>query len=57
MPVKELSLNADETQFVCILAALPRQNYARKKAKSYSNTSEQLLEICCKDKNLLQRPR
>ena len=31
-------------------------NYARKKAKSYSETSEQLLEIYNKDKNLLQKP-
>lgn len=29
-------------------------NYARKKAKSYSGMLEQLLEICVKDKNLLQ---
>jgi hypothetical protein len=29
-------------------------NYARKKAKSYPGMLEQLLEICIKDKNLLQ---
>ena len=31
----------------------PRQDYARKKAKSYPGILEQLLEICHKDKNLL----
>jgi hypothetical protein len=46
-------VNADETWFVCILTGLPRQDYARKKAKSYPDILEQLLEICHKDKNLL----
>jgi len=52
---KELSLNADETSFVRILLC-PRQDYARKKAKSYPDRLGQLLEIYNKDKNLLQKP-
>ena len=53
--VFDLSARAERFELpstVLETAILPL-NYARKKAKSYPDILEQLLEICHKDKNLL----